>query len=249
MTAPITIDYETGSIEDRPAYPPKPVGVGIYEPGKKPHYYAFGHPSGNNCTRDGAIRVLNKARRSGRPLLFHGSKFDCAVADEHLGIPYPAYTHTYDTLIEAFLVDPNARAVSLKPLAEKELGMPPEEQIELRDWVWANVPKTKGKKKTWAAHICKAPGGLVGMYCVGDIVRTRKLHDLYMPQIRAAGMLNAYERELKLSPILHQMEKAGIPVATRRLARDVPKFERMLELVDTWVGRHLGVKDLDVDKG
>ena len=37
----VAYDFETEEIKDYPQYPPKPVGISIYEKGGTPHYYAW----------------------------------------------------------------------------------------------------------------------------------------------------------------------------------------------------------------
>ena len=83
MLKPYTIDFETEAIKPRPDYPPKPVGFSIMGPNqRKSRYYAFGHPTENNCTFEEAREVLRDVYRSGKPLLFHNAKFDLDVAQE-----------------------------------------------------------------------------------------------------------------------------------------------------------------------
>ena len=53
------IDAETGPIRSRPEYPPRAVGYAI-KYGRTKKYLAFGHPSGNNCTKAQAIREVKK---------------------------------------------------------------------------------------------------------------------------------------------------------------------------------------------
>src|SRR5580700_7065870 len=80
-----TIDFETDPIRSRPQYPPAPVGVSILMPAeKKARYYAWGHPTGNNCTKSQGERALRETWRSG-PLLFQNAKFDIDVAQTHMG--------------------------------------------------------------------------------------------------------------------------------------------------------------------
>lgn len=81
---PITIDLETFRIEPRPHYPPKPVGVSIKYPGKAAKYYAWGHPTKNNCTFEEGCAALARAYSDGEKgdgLLFQNGKFDTDVAE------------------------------------------------------------------------------------------------------------------------------------------------------------------------
>ncbi len=252
MLNPITIDFETKLIEERPRFPPEPVGVSIME-GSKPEYLAWGHPDGmgNNCTYGQAKARLRSLWRSGRPLLFYNSKFDLEVALEEFDLALPPWHLCHDALFLVYLNDPHQRDMRLKPSAESLLGEPPDEQNELRDWIMANCPEAKGKPKTWkewGSLIWKAPVPLVGKYANGDTSRTRKLFDLLFPRIQEAGMDVAYARELQLVPILMRNEREGVRCDHKALQTDVANYNKQFEAADNWVRKKLKAPSLDLDK-
>lgn len=253
--APIAVDFETEAIQPRPDYPPVPVGVAVAEPGKKPRYFAWGHPEKNNCTKAQADQALKDIWRSGAPLLFHNAAFDLEVAHTHHGLPYPAWDAFDDTLFSTYLLEPHAPTLSLKPTAERVLGMKPEEQNRVRQWLIDHGIVRKGDKD-WGAHICKAPGDLVGSYAVGDVVRTLKLHEHNMAKIVADipaeglhSMLVAYNRERRLLPILLRNEEEGARVDLEALELDVPLYEAQKEKADNWLRKRLKAPDLNLDSG
>src|SRR6185295_8942121 len=145
---PVSVDFETEAIEPRPHYPPKPVGVAIKYPGKKAKYLAWGHPTGNNTTKEAATRELADIFSKQR-VVFHNAKFDIDVAATHLGIPFPARLE--DTMLLGFLDDPHSRQLGLKPMSIKYLGREPTERDELKEWILANVPGAAQKKAQWGA--------------------------------------------------------------------------------------------------
>jgi hypothetical protein len=75
------LDFETEAIQNRPAYPPKPVGFAVKEPGKQSKYWAFGHPSGNNCSREQAENELKRLLREYDGFVAHNLKFDWDVLE------------------------------------------------------------------------------------------------------------------------------------------------------------------------
>lgn len=236
------VDFETEKIEGRPKYPPKPVGVAVKLPGeRKGKYYAWGHPTGNNCTIGEARDRVRQAYDAKR-VLFHNGGFDIDVGEMYLGLRAPQRYE--DTTFLAFLNDPYERALKLKPLAEKYLGMPPEEQELLRDWILDNV-KVGGKKlkaKTkWGEHIAEAPGNLVGVYAVGDLTRTEGMYEHLMPIIDKRGMREAYERELQVMPISLEMERSGIRVDRKRLKEALGVFEKLNDELLLAIQRKLGM--------
>lgn len=231
------VDFETFGIKHRPEYPPKPVGVAIFVEGQKPEYLAWGHPAENNCTKAQAGKKLREIWKNCIPV-FHNMPFDCEVALKFFRLPLPKQFH--DTQVEAYLIDPRMRSLSLKPLADQWLNMPPDEQTQLRDWILTNVAAARGNPKQWGAYIAHAPGKLVGRYAVGDVVRTMKLHKLFNQQIREAQMERAYERELRVLPIKIKMEQEGLAVS-KSLSRDMKKWEKAQQIVDSKIRKRLKV--------
>lgn len=250
MIEPITVDFETTGIEGNPiSNPPNPVGLAAYVPGAEPVYLAWGHPTGNNCTRQ---EGLTYAKRiivdSKRPVLFHNAPFDLSVLDGALGTTwlYTDWSLYHDTQYLVFLDDPYADTLSLKPSAARYLGMPPDEQDEVRQWVLAHVPEATDK--TWGAYICRAPGELVGRYAIGDVVRTRKLFDLLYPRICERGMQAAYDRERQLMPVLYESSRRGIRVNRELLEHHNAVYTRALDIADTRLRESLNAPSLDFAK-
>lgn len=241
---PVTIDFETFAIEGRPDYPPKPVGVAIKIHGKAAKYYAWGHPTGNNCTLEQAKSELAKVWDHKDGMLFQNAKFDLDVANVHMGLALPSWDRVHDTMFLLFLDDPHQRELSLKPSAERLLGMPPEEQDAVADWLEKNytdvkVTRAKGGNNFFGKFISQAPGDLVGKYGIGDVVRTEKLFDLLYPRTVKRGMLTAYDRERKLLPVLLEMERQGLPVDLKRLRSDVDRYKGWFDRVNLWLIKKL----------
>jgi DNA polymerase I-like protein with 3'-5' exonuclease and polymerase domains len=211
---PVTVDFETEAIEAWPTYPPKPVGVSIWHPeAETPVYLAWGHPSENNSTYEDARRTLSEIWDN--EILCHHARFDTEVARVHMGLPYPKdHLRVHDTLFLNYLYDVHAPTLSLKPSAERILGIKPDEKNELDDWL-------KGHGYKPGQDICKAPGGIVGRYANGDTFRTRRLYEHLLDHINKTGMLAAYRREQRLAHVLTQSEGDGLRVDRERLQRDM----------------------------
>ena len=243
----VAYDFETEEIKDYPQYPPKPVGISIYEKGGTPHYYAWGHPTGNNCTEDEAIQAISKYWHSAEyELVAWNSPFDRLICHVHWGLPLNSAAKQHDGLVLAFLLDPHARELGLKPVAEKELGLPPEERDAVKDWLLSNGV-CKDSKRAWGAHISKAPGDLVGKYADGDTLRTLQLFELQYKKIVDSGMLRAYEREMALQPIMLTASIEGIPVSAEHLKRDIDMYTKALEQVDTRIFELCGVGPFNIN--
>lgn len=251
----ITIDFETKAIAPRPHYPPRPVGVSIQWYHNEPRYYAWGHLSGgNNCTYEEGFAALEEAWFSGEPLLFHHAKFDVAVATEGMGLPMPPWELIHDTMFLIFLLDPHAKTTALKPLAHDMLGMPPDEQDAVAEWIWAHRQqifeatgeKVPSAKKTGAFIWC-APGDLVDTYANGDVHRTRSLYDYMRPLVSRYGMDAAYDRERRLLPILMDNEREGMRVDRERLRSDIRMYRQVFDFAEQELRSFLRATALNFD--
>ena len=273
---PAVVDFETFGIEPRPAYPPKPVGVSVKYPGGKARYYAFGHPTENNCTEAQARAAVKKAYAWRDGVLFQNAKFDVDVAEHHWGLKVPAWNKVHDTLFLIFLDDPNQKTFSLKPSAERLLKMKPVERDAVRDWLLENDPalppcvlckecdakRAEGKEPSpkiskseasphyWAKYIALAPGKLVGRYADGDVIRTERVFDHLWAKTKRRGMLPAYDRERMLMPCLLDMERQGVPVHHEKLKLDVLKYRGWMKRIDAWLIKDLRAPaDINLDSG
>lgn len=240
-----TLDFETEAITNRPNYPPKPVGLALADP--RARYLAYGHPFDNNCGIAVAKYAYKAARMAKDKMLFHHAAFDLEVAERWYGEEIPNPDEWEDTLLLAYLYDPRAKSLSLKPMAEQHLDMPPEEQDALRKWILANVPEAKRAPTKWGAHIAKAPGKLVGQYARGDVIRTKKLYQFFIKDIKERGMYFAYQREKKLIPIKLRMEQRGVKCDLRRLGRDLDIFNSYVPHLDKRIYRRLGARAFNID--
>lgn len=246
MIEPITLDFETEAIVGNPIVnPPRPVGLAVWVPGQEPTYMSFGHPSGNNCSwgdcRNYLRTILRETKRS---LLFHNAGFDVTVAAQWFfdGVnnwPWHEWDRIHDTMYLLFLADPYASTLSLKPSASRYLGMAPEEQSELHNWILKHVPEAT--PKTAGAYISRAPADLVGPYAIGDVVRTRGLFDLLHKRIVTEGMEQAYDRERRLFPVVHNGTRRGIRIDRDTLSHHEYVYTKCLEVAEGRLASRLDV--------
>lgn len=248
MRAPkvITVDFETEAILDRPVYPPKPAGVAISWPGRKPSYFAWGHDTENNCSKKTAADALKEVWRSGLPLLFHNAKFDLEVAEKAFGLGLPS-AGVHETMFLLFLNDPHSKSLALKPSAERLLNMPPEERDAVADWLVEHRVIAGQQRAKAGGWIARAPGKLVGEYAKGDVIRTLELFKLLYPTTHALDMLPSYRREIELLPILMESEQRGILADVDRLRVDLAVYESAMEKVEAWLRKKLKSPGLAFD--
>lgn len=257
MLKPTTIDFETFGIEGRPDYPPIPVGVSIKYHGKKARYYAFGHPEENNCCWSEAKKALKEAYKTPDGILFQHAKFDLDVAEVWFGLSLPEWQKIHDTMFLLFLDDPHETKLGLKESAERILGWAAEEQDAMGEWLLKNQPVpflriTKGKqgKNYFGKYLCFCPGKLTGQYANGDTERTEAIFNKLYPSIVEREMLEPYNTERELMPILLEMERQGVPVDLVRLSKEVREYKKWFAKIDNWICNRLGCDEtLNINSG
>lgn len=236
----IELDIESHKIIKGAPLRPVPVGVALGIPQSDGSiqrvYLAWGHPEGNNCTKEQAREVLLKYWDE-IFITHNGLIFDIPDLTYHFDLPERDPLLTHDALFGAYLNNPHARSLRLKDLANDLLGIAPDEQQDMYDWIVANVP---GAKRSEAgAYIADTPVSLSGPYAVGDIYRTRELYEFLKPAINS--MLEPYNRERRLAPILSDMQNRGIRVDEARLKDDCHKANIKRALLDQLIREHLKV--------
>lgn len=175
-----TIDFETEAIVGNPVVsPPRPVGVAVWLPGQEPDYLPIAFTKKTDKPRGAGYNLLKKVWHKW-PHLYHNAPFDLSVAEQWLGLPWPAWDRVHDTQYLVFQHNPYGN-LALKPASEEILGMDPDEQDELHEWIVANIPEATAR--TAGAFISQAPFELVSRYAIGDVIRTRKLFDFCMHKL------------------------------------------------------------------
>lgn len=253
-----TIDFETEAIDMAPSYkPPAPVGVSLMVGDQPSHYLSWGHPEGNNISwEDARVRVLDFLHAADRKdgWLAHNAAFEQAVLRDHFSYVAKDPLKVHDSMFLLFLTNPYAMSYSLKASAERELGLVPEEQADLRDWILRNVPGAKASN--WGAYICKAPADLCGVYAgdsansgrPGDTDRTKLLFNKLWPRMMDMGMLDAYRREQRLSPILADSTRRGVRLDMERLGMDIETYGSAMKMCEDYIRGKLGDFNIDSDR-
>lgn len=245
------------AIESRPAYPPRPVGLAVWDmskPASSAFYMACGHPTGNNCGVDDIVQLLRWAWDSGRPLVFHHAKFDLAVAYEQLGLPRLPWQRVHDTMFLAYLYNPHAPRLDLKGLAEDLLGDPPEERDEMAAWIWEHRHQLRlefglelNSRKDLVKYIAYVPAAEAAPYACGDVTRTGRLFEQLYHAVLVDGMGQAYDRERQLLPILMENEEVGMRCDLELLESEIKLYDGAFEIAEAWLRTTLKASGLNFD--
>lgn len=160
---------------------------------------------------------------SSTEVVLHNAKFDLQVLSRaHVfssmknGRPECVL---FDTMLAAWLLDPDWGSFSLESLALSHLGLETRSYAEV-------VPKGK----TFADVSVEA----ATRYAAEDTDLTLKLYHLFRPKLSEAGLETLFRSmEMPLVPILADMESAGIRLVREELASFSVELEREIRATET----------------
>lgn len=248
-----TLDFETMPIGPRPEhYPPRPVGLAWRSPNG-----AVGYETSKQAMLAIQVEAFDNMVRGCR-VAFHNGKFDMHVAAKHFGLRFQDFIDQVDdTMIMGFLIDPYARTLGLKPLADQWLGWAQDEKDECVEWILANKDRLPtfpwlngGKrptKKTAGAWLAWVPEEILAPYAIGDVERTHALATVWRPIIERMGMSEAYKREMGVMPIFMQNEEEGMRCDREALAHDIETYHKAFDYVEGWLRWRLNAGGLNFD--
>lgn len=205
LNAASTIAFDTETTGVNPLQD-QLVGISLSGNPERGYYFPVGHDKGQQLPLDDVLSAL-------KPLLTnpeiakiaHNAKYDLLVLRQ-VGVEVSPIT--FDTMLAEWLITPDSRHLGLKALAWVRLGV---DMTLIEDLIG------KGKSQITMAQV---PIAEAAPYAAADAVVTLRLMPLLEADLQSRGVekLN-HEIEVKLIPVLADMEEAGILL-------DLPFFER-----------------------
>ncbi len=198
----ISFDTETTSTQEMQA---RIVGISLAIKEGEGYYIPVGHQAGTNLPLEQVLAALKGPLTGSRiGKIAHNAKYDYIVLARH-GLRVSPLT--FDTMLAEFIINPGSHNMGLKNLAFAKLG---EEMTHIEDLIG------KGKKQITMDQVAiesAAP------YAVADAEVTLRLLPIQLEDLkRVNGEKLLYEIDLPLTPILADMEMAGISL-------DIPFFQ------------------------
>jgi DNA polymerase-1 len=198
----ISFDTETTSTEEMKA---DIVGISLAVREGEGYYIPVGHRAGTNLPLEQVLAALKGPLTDPKiGKIAHNAKYDYIVLAKHKLFVSPL---VFDTMLAEFIVDPGSHNLGLKNLAFVKLG---EEMTHIEDLIG------RGKKQITMADVAieaAAP------YAVADAEVTLRLLPIEKQDLqRVHGGKLLYEIDLPLTPVLADMEMAGISL-------DLPFFQ------------------------
>jgi len=190
----ISLDLETTSLDPHTG---KIVGISIAIDEGIAYYIPLSHIGGPNIQYEKAKHfleiVLNLKNFGG-----HNIKFDIKFLKK-MGVefPYPSF----DTMLEAYLLNPNEKRFNLDDLALKLLG---HKMISYEEVVQSSVP-------LFAGDFSYVPVEAAAKYSCEDADMSLRIHNKLYPLIYSYELTELYEKiELPMVKVLAELELNGV---------------------------------------
>ncbi|HSL45010.1 MAG TPA: DNA polymerase I [Anaerolineales bacterium] len=220
----ISFDTETTSTEEMRA---EIVGISLAIQEGEGYYIPVGHRAGTNLPLEQVLAALKGPLTDPKiGKIAHNAKYDYIVLAKH-GLKVSPLV--FDTMLAEFIVDPGSRNLGLKNLAFVKLG---EEMTHIEDLIG------KGKKQITMAEVAiesAAP------YAVADAEVTLRLMPIEEQELkRVNGEKLLYEIDLPLTPVLADMEMAGISLDLPFFQETAVRLEKRLSEIEKQVYEAVG---------
>lgn len=185
-------------------------------------YVPVEHPDTDNFDKKAVGRWIKDVfkKRRGRRLVFCNAGFDLGWILNDFDVEMPDSEMINDIACEAMMLDENRRAIPgfNKPYGLDAIanwcGVPGKDDTLLKDAAYSYGYKGEEQVK---AHIADIPGRYVGLYGEDDAGATLLSHEVMIDRVHEECS-EAYQTEMHLVPMIHQMRKRGIKLNEERAA-------------------------------
>jgi Mesyanzhinovviridae DNA polymerase len=194
------------------------------------HYFPLQHPDTQNFARAQLFAWLQDLIASDVRILTQNGLYDWGWLRTDAGLKMPPSERLEEIGALATMVDENRYQYGLDALC-KWRGLPGKDENLLREGCAALglIPKPK-KKFNPQAYIWQLPARFVGAYTEADAARTLELFESLDLVLDRESMRAAYQLEVDLLPMVHEMRRRGIRIDTAAAER---RREQLLQKRDT----------------
>lgn len=172
----------------------------------KSGYFPTRHPESDCFDPEQVKQWEIDHQRAGVRFVFQNVNYDAGWGSVN-GTPFPPLID--DTVCMANMIDEQRLSFNMDSLCEW-WGLPGKDESLLTEalaaYGWPTTPKERKN------HLWRLPARYVGPYAEIDAVRTLQLADLMDPEIDRQNVRQAYQLEMDLVPMVHEMRRRGIRV-------------------------------------
>lgn len=165
-------------------------------------YFPIGHLGGGNLDRGHVIDFCKDVFKTSVPKVFANAPYDLEGLD-FLGIKVNGKIHDVQ-INEALLNEERDDGYDLNTLCRLHLGTSKDETL-LKDAAGAYNVEPKG-------GLWKLPAKYVGAYAEYDALSTVKIFRKQLDALKAQDLMQIYDLETRLIPVLWEMRRRGVPV-------------------------------------
>jgi len=185
-------------------------------------YYPIAHDTPPNMDKDLVVKWIKKqCSYTDKNYIFHNAFYDVGWL-KTLGVDIKG--KIIDTLIAAPLVDENRFRFDLGTLGKDFLNESKSEtQLREAAKLWGLDPKSE---------LWKLPASHVGDYAEHDAKITLKLWDVLSKKIESEDLVNIFELETDLFPVLFEMKQRGVRIdldKADKIKKELEKDEKEIQ--------------------
>jgi len=165
-------------------------------------YLPTGHPDSECFAPEQVAQWERDLQKAGVTFVMQNAGYDIGFGASCWNLPVPAKIH--DTSAIAYMLDEQRMSYSLNELCRWQ-GMPGKDEKTLREAADAYGIDPKN-------GLYRLPARYVGDYAAQDARATLMLFDKMYPELAKQELTDAYNLEMDLVPVVHQMMARGIRI-------------------------------------
>lgn len=163
-----------------------------------------------------------------KEFVFWNAKFDVRMF-ESIGVQVP-HKKVHDAMFAMHVLRSSEPTFKLKPMAKKYVDMEDDDQKALQRQVM--IQRRKGKAYNWNIgdnvyeDYWMAPRDICEEYAVKDAIRTMLLWQMARELMPDENVLETYEEEMRLWPIVYEMETYGVRLNYEENERQIKHWKQ-----------------------
>lgn len=191
------------------------VSVAWHEGAQRRSFYApIEHPDSECFSREQVAQWEIDHQKAGVRFVMQNAPYDIGWGQQDLKVPCPEKVD--DTTCMAFMIDERRMEYNLDALCMWR-GIPGKDEALLREASEAYGIDPK-------AEMYRLPARYVGQYAETDAIRTLQLADNLEPLLDTQAIRQAYNLEMDLLPVVHEMRRRGVRLNTDYAEEQHDKF-------------------------
>lgn len=201
-----------------------PVGLSLATDDGRKFYFPTDHEGGGNLDRKVIIKWAKKELGEfDGEIVGMNLGYDLDALGTCWGVTLPKVKAFHDIQVAEGLIDENRDFYNLEAISQDYLGIGKDETVfreGMKALGFGTDPNTI-KRNLW-----RAPAGIVGPYAEADADRPLQIFAMQEKRLAEEDLLQVYNIERRLIPLLVRMRQRGIPVNVEKVERLRARFKK-----------------------